>query len=149
MIAGITVIVGTLSDALGDAYSSASVGYRLRLPQISGSYYLVAPGTASNGGSAKTIMDTIPPSHYATQSGNTGLAEVLSASEILCFGGAAAETDCFIGNMAYAKQADSDVAAGTLTQINSCSPQAVSTGVREAVVFDGSTCSAYVIKWSL
>jgi len=90
-----------------------------------------------------------PPTHYATQSGNTGLAEVLSASEILCFGGVAAETDCFIGSMAYAKQADSDVAAGTPTQMNSCSPQAVSTGTREAVVFNGATCSAYVIKWSL
>lgn len=148
-VPGLTVIVGTLSDALGDAYSSASVGYRLRLPQISGSYYLAAPGNGTNGGSAKTIMNTTPPSHYATQTTTTGLAEVLSATEILCFGGAAAETDCFIGNMAYAKQADSDVAAGTPTQMNSCSPQAVLTGVREAVVFNGATCSAYVIKWSL
>ena len=148
-VSGITVIVGTLSDALGDAYSSASVGYRLRLPQISGSYYLAAPGNGTNGGSAKTIMNTVTPSHYATQSDNTGLAEVLSASEILCFGGVAGETDCFIGSMAYAKQADSDIAAGTPTQMNSCSPQAVSTGTREAVVFNGATCSAYVIKWSL
>ena len=148
-VSGITVIVGTLSGALGDAGSSPSVAYRLRLPQISGSYYLAAPGNGTNGGSAKTIMNTIPPSHYATQSGNTGLAEVLSATEILCFGQYAAETDCFIGDMAYTKQADSDVAAGTPEQINSCSPQAVSTGVREAVVFNGSSCSAYVIKWSL
>jgi len=148
-VSGITVIIGTLSDALGDAGSSPSVGYRLRLPQISGSYYLAAPGNGTNGGSAKTIMNTVTPSHYATQSGNTGLAEVLSATEILCFGNNAAETDCFIGNMVYAKQAGSDVAAGTPTQMNSCSPQAVLTGTREAVVFDGSTCSAYVIKWSL
>lgn len=148
-VSGITVIVGTLSGALGDAGSSPSVAYRLRLPQISGSYYLAAPGNGTNGGSAKTITNTVPPSHYATQSGNTGLAEVLSATEILCFGQYAAETDCFIGDMAYTKQADSDVAAGTPTQINSCSPQAVSTGVREAVVFNGSSCSAYVIKWSL
>lgn len=148
-VSGITVIVGTLSGALGDAGSSPSVAYRLRLPQISGSYYLAAPGNGTNGGSAKTIMNTIPPSHYATQSGNTGLAEVLSATEILCVGGAAAETDCFIGDMAYTKLAYSDVAAGTPTQINSCSPQSVSTGVCEAVVFDGATCSAYVIKWSL
>ena len=57
-VSGLTVIIGELSGALGDAGLSPSVAYRLRLPQISGSYYLVAPGTASNGGSAKTIHAT-------------------------------------------------------------------------------------------
>lgn len=148
-VSGTTVTAGTISGALGQAYTAVSVGYRLRLPQISGSYYLAAPGNGTNRGWIKTINNANPPTHFATQGGNSGLAEVLSATEILCFGGAAAETDCFIGDMAYAKRADSDVAAGTPTQINSCSPQAVSTGVREAVVFNGATCSAYVIKWSL
>ena len=148
-VSGTTVTAGTLSGALGSAYSAASVGYRLRLPLISGSYYLAAPGNGTNRGWIKTIANGNPPSHFATQVVDTGLAEVLSATEILCFGGIAAETDCFIGNMAYAKQADSDIAAGTPTQMNSCSPQAVSTGTREAVVFNGATCSAYVIKWSL
>jgi hypothetical protein len=148
-VSGTTVTAGTISGALGQAYTAVSVGYRLRLPQIAGSYYLAAPGNGTNRGWIKTINNANPPTHFATQGGNSGLAEVLSATEILCFGGAAAETDCFIGDMAYAKRADSDVGAGTPTQINSCSPQAVSTGVREAVVFNGATCSAYVIKWSL
>lgn len=148
-VSGTTVTAGTLSGGLGGAGSSPSVAYRLRLPQIAGSYYLVAPGNGTNGGRIKTIANANPPTHFATQSGNSGLAEALSATEILCVGGLAAETDCFIGDMAYAKHADSDVGAGTPTQINSCSPQAVSTGTREAVVFNGTTCSAYVIKWSL
>jgi hypothetical protein len=139
-VSGTTVTAGTLSGALGQAYTAVSVGYRLRLPQIAGSYYLAAPGNGTNRGWIKTINNANPPTHFATQGGNSGLAEVLSATEILCFGGAAAETDCFIGDMAYAKLADSDVGAGTPTQINSCSPQAVSTGVREAVVFNGATC---------
>lgn len=148
-VSGTTVTAGTLSGALGQAFSAVSVGYRLRLPQITGSYYLVAPGTSSNAGATKTIANANPPTHYALHFANTGLAEVLSATEILCFGGVAAETDCFIGDMAYTKLASSDVAAGVPTKINSCSPQAVSTGVHEAVVFNGATCSAYVIKWSL
>ena len=148
-VSGLNINIGTISGALGDAASTVSIGYRLRLPQISGSHYLVAPGTSSNAGATKTIANANPPTHYATQTTTTGLAEVLSADDILCFGGAPAETDCFIGDKSYTKQAASDVAAGTPTQINSCSPQAVSTGVREAVVFNGATCSAYVIKWSL
>ena len=148
-VAGTSVTAGTLGT-IGTATGSSLTGRRVRIEQVTGGYYLFAPGNGlTNPANSKVISNANPPTHYASNSTARGLATVLTSTDILSCRGQAGENDFFISNMSFTKTAASAVAAGIPTEMNSCSPQAVLTGTREAVVFNGGSCSAYVVRWSL
>lgn len=148
-VAGTSVTAGTLGT-IGTATGSGLTGRRVRIEQVTGGYYLFAPGNGlTNPANSKVINNANPPTHYASNSIARGLATVLASTDILSCRGQAGEDDFFISNMSFTKTAASAVAAGIPTEMNSCSPQAVLTGTREAVVFNGDSCSAYVVRWSL
>jgi hypothetical protein len=148
-VSGTSVTAGTLGT-IGTATGSSVLGRRVRIEQVAGGYYLFAPGNGlTNPATSKVISNANPPTHFASNNTARGLVTVLTSTDILSCRGQASEDDFFISNMSFTKTAASDVAAGVPTEMNSCSPQAVLTGTREAVVFNGDSCSAYVVRWSL
>ena len=105
---GTTVTAGTISGALGQAYTAVSVGSKpsARFP----GRIIWRPRQQRQQRVDKSHQQRQATRHIMPADSPTlDWQRCCQCAEILCFGGAAAEINCFIGDMAYAKRANSDV----------------------------------------